>query len=432
MKPDLKPDERKLARDALLEIITEHRSLSHLKTTLTPFAQSLCFGVCRQYIRLDTLAKHLLKKPPKKQIIWVTLLLGLYQLRELNRPEYATVHETVALLDTPKTAWAKPLVNAVLRRYCREKEALNTELQHNPLYHTSYPRWLLKRIQKAWPNHWEDLIESSNMHPPMSLRVNARHTTTHAYQAQLQHDHITATPIPYTQQGLVLSTPTDVHTLPGFKAGDVSVQDGAAQLAVSLLALKPGLRLLDACAAPGGKTCHILETEPKLAACIALDSDSRRQKRTQENLTRLGLQAQVMTGNAEKPDTWWDGQPFDRILLDAPCSATGVIRRHPDIKLLRTPEDITAIVKLQALMLEALWPLLTPGGLLVYATCSILPEENEEQIARFMKLHADCMLPDEPAPFGHPTGHGLQILPGEHTMDGFFYSVLRKQSTLVL
>ncbi|MDF1683247.1 MAG: 16S rRNA (cytosine(967)-C(5))-methyltransferase RsmB [Legionellaceae bacterium] len=429
--PNQNQNERKLALTALCEVLGDGHSLSHLKTELTPFSKALCFGVCRQYFRLDALAKQLLKKPPKNLNIWLTLLMGLYQLRELDLPEYAVVHETVALLNTKKTTWAKSLINAVLRRYCREKEALDKQAESNANFRYNYPAWLLKRIQKAWPDHWEAIINGSDAHPPMSLRVNNQRTSFESYQEQLQHSNISATPITHTTHGLVLDTPCDVFDLPGFKAGDVSIQDGAAQLAAGLLELKPGLRVLDACCAPGGKTCHILETEPELDACIALDIEPKRLTRTRENLTRLGFdtRAEIIAGDAQNTGTWWDGVLFDRILLDAPCSATGVIRRHPDIKLLRTPAEVQAITKTQAALLEALWPLLAPGGVFVYATCSILPEENEHQIANFIKHHVDCELSTKPQHWGHDTGFGWQIFPGEASMDGFFYSVLHKKSS---
>jgi len=421
-------NERKLALQALHEVLGDGRSLSHIKTELTPFAKVLCFGVCRHYFQLDALAKHLLKKSPKNLDIWLALLMGLYQIRALDLPDYAVVHETVALLNTKKTTWAKSLINAVLRRYCREKTDLDNQIKNNPDFRYGYPAWLLERVQQAWPHHWEAILHASDVHPPMSLRVNAQHTSAETYQTQLQHLNIHAQPIAHTTHGLVLDKPCDVYDLPGFKTGDVSVQDGAAQLAATLLELKPGLRVLDACCAPGGKTCHILETEPELETFVALDIEPKRLTRTRENLTRLGLTARVMSGDAEHPHAWWDGVLFDRILLDAPCSATGVIRRHPDIKLLRTPEEVNAITTTQHALLEALWPLLAPGGIFVYATCSILPEENEQHIARFTACHADCNVSSETKPWGHATGHGWQILPGEASMDGFFYSVLRKSA----
>lgn len=421
-------NERQLALIALREILGDGHSLSHLKTELTPFAQVLCFGVCRYYFRLNALAQHLLKKSPKNLDIWLTLLMGLYQIRELDLPEYAVVHETVALLNTKKTTWAKSLINAALRRYCREKEELNQQLENNLDFRYNYPTWLLERLRKAWPDHWEAMIHESDAHPPMSLRINKQHNTAESYQKQL-HDHgIAASLIQHTTHGLVLDKPCNVFDLPGFKAGEVSVQDGAAQLAAELLDLKPDLRVLDACCAPGGKTCHILETESNLKACVALDIEPKRLTRTRENLARQGFETRthIVAGDAQTPNSWWDGVLFDRILLDAPCSATGVIRRHPDIKLLRTSEEVQSITQTQKKLLEALWPLLAPGGVLVYATCSILPEENEQQIAAFVQRHVDCQPSLEKKSWGYATGYGWQIFPGDASMDGFFYSVLHK------
>ncbi|MCL5272867.1 MAG: methyltransferase domain-containing protein, partial [Gammaproteobacteria bacterium] len=227
-------------------------------------------------------------------------------------------------------------------------------------------------------------------------------------------------------EGITLDSPCDVHDLPGFSEGLISVQDGAAQLAASLLSLKPGLRVLDACCAPGGKTCHILESEAELLECVALDVDAKRLKRVKENLSRLDLETTLVQGDALVPQTWWDGQLFDRILLDAPCSATGVIRRHSDIKLLRTNEEVLAVSDIQKSMLNVMWPLLAPGGLMVYATCSVIAEENELQIAAFLASHPDCRIKQDHQIWGRATGHGQQILPGEQGMDGFFYSVLIK------
>ena len=260
----------------------------------------------------------------------------------------------------------------------------------------------------------------------MTLRVNLKKNSRADSLHALQQAEIEAYAHPVAPEGITLASPCDVRQLPGFAEGCISVQDAAAQLAVSLLALKPGLRLLDACCAPGGKTCHILETEPLLAACVALDVDAKRLIRVQENLTRLNLQATLLQGDASTPTTWWDGQLFERILLDAPCSATGVIRRHSDIKLLRTPEEIATVTKTQHTLLNSLWPLLAKDGLLVYATCSVMPAENERQIADFIAANPDCKVLHGDWSWGRATGHGQQILPGEQGMDGFFYTVLLK------
>jgi 16S rRNA (cytosine967-C5)-methyltransferase len=227
--------------------------------------------------------------------------------------------------------------------------------------------------------------------------------------------------------GIVLENACDVKQLPGFADGVVSVQDSAAQLAVVLLDLQPNQRVLDACAAPGGKTCHVLETEPELAHVLALDRDAVRLGRIRENLERLGLTAQLREGDASDPRQWWDGTPYDRILLDAPCSATGVIRRHPDIKLLRKAADIAPLARRQQTLMARLWPLLAPGGMLVYATCSVLKQENELNVEHFLATHGDARERPIAAPWGHAGVCGRQILPGEAGMDGFFYACLVKE-----
>lgn len=425
----MKKNERLLALHILTQLLQEQIPLSYLLQTtvnVTPLTQEICFGVCRQYFRLELIADSLLTKRPKSLEVWLILLIGLYQLYYLRIPDYAVVQETVALLVKINKTWAKGLVNAVLRTFCREQATRLASLQNNDAFIANHPSWLIKRLRHDYPDEWQTIMQANDQHPPMSLRVNNQQTSAVAYLAQLAEEDILGFTHPFAPQGITLNTACDVHNLPGFAVGHVSVQDIAAQLAVSLLDLKPGLRLLDACCAPGGKTCHILESQPALSACVALDIEQKRLERVQENLNRLHLDATLIKGDALYPATWWDGIPFDRILLDAPCSATGVIRRHPDIKLLRTAAEITAIAKVQRALLHALWPLLLPGGILVYATCSILQEENEQQIADFVANQANCQVLSEEKLWGHATGHGWQILPGENTMDGFFYSVLKK------
>lgn len=425
----MKKNERLQALNILITLLQEKTPLLHLMqatSALSPLSKELCFGVCRHYYRLEALANCLLTKRPKQIDIWICLLMGLYQLHYLRIPDYAVVKETVGLLTPIKKPWAKGLVNAVLRSYCREQEAVIARLTDNTAFIYGHPDWLVKRIQQAWPDHWQALLQANDLHPPMSLRINCARTNVPDYMIRLQTAGIDARLHHHAPNGITLTSPCDVHELPGFADGDVSVQDEAAQLATSLLALKPGLRLLDACCAPGGKTCHILETQPDLSTCVALDIEKSRLARVQDNLTRLHLHATLIQGDGLQPQTWWDGVPFDRILLDAPCSATGVIRRHPDIKLLRTDAEITAVAQLQHDLLHALWPLLAPGGIMVYATCSIMPEENEQQIARFIASHPNCQFLNSEKPWGHSTGHGWQILPGENNMDGFFYSVVQK------
>ena len=425
----MKKNERLEALHILVSVVQNKTPLLHslhAEKTHSPLTKALCFGVCRQFYRLEALADCLVKKRPKQMDVWLCLLMGIYELHYLRTPDYAVVKETVGLLTRIKKMWAKGLVNAVLRSYCREQEELLTQVADSPAFLYGHPDWFLKRVQADWPHHWAMILKANDEHPPMSLRVNAARGQTLDYLARLNEAGLHATAHCEAPQGLILTTPCDVHDLPGFDEGDVSVQDIAAQLAAPLLDLKPGLRVLDACCAPGGKTCHMLETEPHLASVVALDIEQTRLTRVNENLKRLHLKAVLLQGDGLKPEAWWDGVLFDRILLDAPCSATGVIRRHPDIKLLRSSDEITEVAHVQEALLKALWPLLAPNGRLVYATCSIMPQENEHQLARFVAQQADCEVVTEAHAWGHATGHGWQILPGEQGMDGFFYGVLRK------
>jgi 16S rRNA (cytosine967-C5)-methyltransferase len=261
----------------------------------------------------------------------------------------------------------------------------------------------------------------------MVLRVNLARQSRDAYAGRLAAAGLAGVPVAGVASALRLEAPVDVQRLPGFDAGDVSVQDGAAQLAAWLLEVEPGMRVLDACAAPGGKTGHILEQQPRLQRLVALDADRDRLQQVRDNLDRLGLAADLITGDAGRPEPWWDGRGFDRILLDAPCSATGVIRRHPDIKVLRRAEDIDTLAAQQRRILEALWPLLVPGGMLLYATCSILHAENTRQVEGFLRDHPDACERRIEAGWGHAGAHGLQLLPGENGMDGFFYARLDKR-----
>ncbi len=425
----MKKNERLQALGILLKLVQDKVPLAQLLRAtdgLSPFVKEICFGVCRHYYRLQVLADCLVRKRPKEVEIWLVLLVGLYQLHFMHKPEYAVVKETVALLEPLKKIWAKGLVNAVLRTFCREQATVLARLQDNDHFIYGHPSWFIQRLKTDWPQDWQNVLQANDEHPPMSLRVNQRRVQRSQYLTHLEAMGISARPQTYSSVGLNLEVACDVHDLPGFGTGDVSVQDESAQLAVTLLALEPGLRVLDACCAPGGKTCHIVEAEPKLAECVAIDVDENRLQLVSENLSRLHLQASLRQADALKPETWWDGSLFDRILLDAPCSATGVIRRHPDIKLLRSETDISKVVDLQFRLLHSLWPLLAPGGLLVYATCSVLSAENEQQIAHFIAQQADCQCIAADKPWGRSTDHGWQILPTAAHGDGFFYSVLKK------
>ncbi|TRO42521.1 16S rRNA (cytosine(967)-C(5))-methyltransferase RsmB [Pseudomonas sp. ALS1279] len=392
-------------------------------------AQDLAFGAARWQPRLQLLADKLLEKPFKAadKDVEALLLIGLYQLLHSRIPEHAAIGETVGCAGALKKPWAKGLLNAVLRRAQREHEALFAELDRDPVLHTAHPRWLQKQLKAFWPEHWQAICAANNAHPPLILRVNRRHGSRDAYLTELRDAGIDAEPCTFSRDGVRLLQPCDVTTLPGFKEGRVSVQDEAAQLAADLLELAPGQRVLDACAAPGGKTCHLLEVEPGLGEVVAVDLEAKRLARVRENLDRLHLEATLIAADGRATGAWWDGQPFQRILLDAPCSATGVIRRHPDIKLTRKPEDIPALAQLQGELLDALWPTLAPGGILLYATCSVLPTENSETIAAFLARTPDAQEVAIAGEFGLQPAHGRQLLPQLDGHDGFYYAKLFKR-----
>jgi 16S rRNA (cytosine967-C5)-methyltransferase len=392
------------------------------------FTQDLAFGTARWQPRLSALAAKLLQKPFKAADadVEALLLVGLYQLLYTRVPAHAAIGETVGCADKLKKPWAKALLNAVLRRAQRESEALLAELEHDPVVRTAHPRWLQKSLKAFWPQQWEAICAANNAHPPMILRVNRRHHTRDAYLDLLSEAGITARACVYSRDGIILDAATDVRSLPGFAEGWISVQDEAAQLAADLLDLAPGQRVLDACCAPGGKTCHILEAEPALAGVVAVDLEAKRLVRVRENLERLGLSAELIAADGRDTATWWDGKPFQRILLDAPCSATGVIRRHPDIKLTRQPDDIAALALLQGELLDALWKTLEVGGILLYATCSTLPTENTEVIEAFLARTPGARELDLATAAGIKQPHGRQLLAQEGGHDGFYYAKLIK------
>ncbi|QXH62057.1 16S rRNA (cytosine(967)-C(5))-methyltransferase RsmB [Pseudomonas azerbaijanorientalis] len=392
------------------------------------FTQDLAFGTARWQPRLSALAAKLLQKPFKAADadVEALLLVGLYQLLYTRVPAHAAIGETVGCADKLKKPWAKALLNAVLRNAQRESETIFAELERDPVVRTAHPRWLQKSLKAFWPEQWEAICAANNAHPPMILRVNRRHHSRDAYLGLLTDAGIAATPCVYSRDGIVLEAAADVRSLPGFGEGWISVQDEAAQLAADLLDLAPGQRVLDACCAPGGKTCHILEAEPKLAGVVAVDLEAKRLVRVRENLERLKLSAELIAADGRDTQAWWDGKPFQRILLDAPCSATGVIRRHPDIKLTRQPDDIAALALLQGELLDAMWNTLEVGGILLYATCSTLPTENTEVIEAFLARTPGARELDLATAAGIKQPHGRQLLAQEGGHDGFYYAKLIK------
>lgn len=425
-------DLRAIAARIIAELLEQNGSLSGLLEDQAAlpdreraWLQALCFEVMRAYPLLAGMIKPLLEKPLKArdQDIYALLLIGACQLLRMRVAEHAAINETVDACTVLRKGWAKGLVNGVLRQFQRRRAELEKSL--SPAARVEHPEWLWQAIRRQWPEQASAIIAANNMHPPLCLRVNRRHGTREAYLARLQAAGIAARPCEHAPDGLWLESPVPVTALPGFDDGDASVQDESAQLAALLLPARPGARVLDACAAPGGKTGHWLEIEPALAL-TALDIDAGRLVRIEENLERLGLAASVCTGDLAFPAEWWEGDNFDAILLDAPCSGTGVIRRHPDIKLLRRQASIAELVEEQRVLLRSAWSLLAPGGVLLYATCSILPEENADVVREFLAETADAReLPIEAA-WGVATDPGRQVLPDVAGGDGFYYARLQK------
>lgn len=387
--------------------------------------QELCFGVCRWFHRYNALLRLLLKEPlkAKDSDLQALLLIGLYQMDKLRIPDHA-LSDTVDAARQLGKPWATKLINGVLRHFQRNREALLTQVEALPAQAHSHPNWLYKAIVQHWPEQAHQILAANNAHPPLVLRLAPGQNLGH-YQQRLQQRGIDALPGSIAHDSLILVKATDVTQLPGFSEGQVSVQDQATQLAASLLPLAPRQRVLDCCSAPGGKTLHLLQREPSLQL-TALDADARRLQRVKENLARGQVSARVLCGDASQPASWWDGQAFDQILLDAPCSATGVIRRHPDIKLLRKPDDIAKLAQLQRQILAAVWPLLAVGGHLLYATCSIIPAENADQMADFFAQHTDAEEVILAGPWGQACAHGRQLLPGPEDTDGFYYCLIKK------
>ncbi|MGB4246601.1 MAG: 16S rRNA (cytosine(967)-C(5))-methyltransferase RsmB [Pseudohongiellaceae bacterium] len=390
--------------------------------------QEICFGTCRWYFHLEAILRQLITKPLKEKDtdLRCLLLIGIYQLHYLRVPEYAVVNETVAATLAIEKGWAKGLVNGVLRTFLRERDALVEKANAAQESRYAHPLWLIKQLKAAWPDHWESVLAANNLHPPMTLRVNLSRTTRGDYLSMLAEAQIGARAGALADSSIYLDAPCPVDALPGFREGMVSVQDEASQLIPSLLDLQPGLSVLDACAAPGGKTCHILESVRSLSRVLAVDNDARRLERLRENLDRLTLSADIAVGDAGDLPGWWDGEPFDRILLDAPCSATGIIRRHPDIKLLRRAEDVVKLHRIQSTLLESLWKTLKPGGLLLYSTCSVLPEENNAIVAAFLAATPDAKHEAIQGEWGVECALGRQLLPHPDGNDGFYYALLRK------
>lgn len=388
--------------------------------------QEICFGVLRHLPLLDFVCQQLMAKPLIKQLrpLQFLIYVGIYQLKFLRIPDHAAVGETVEAARYLKGQSMTKLINGVLRSVQRKPELFDVSQAPLPVQ-TNHPSWLVNSLQQAYPQQWQQVLTANQQKAPLWLRVNVQRCSIKEFCQALTAEGIEfSQPEPSLPQAILLAQATDVVLLPGYLDGWFAVQDLAAQYAAVFLAPENGEHILDACCAPGGKTGHILEIAPK-AQVLALDKDAKRLDRVRDNLARLGHQAEIKAADAATPRQWWDGQPFDRILLDVPCSATGVIRRHPDIRWLRKAADIAALATLQQQILIQIWPLLKPGGTLLYATCSVLPAENQLQISQFLAHHPDA----EAVALGAGINNSqMQILPGEQQADGFFYAKLSKKA----
>ncbi|SMG61282.1 16S rRNA (cytosine(967)-C(5))-methyltransferase RsmB [Cedecea sp. NFIX57] len=421
---------RSLAAQTIEQVVEQGQSLSNVLPGVQQkvsdkdraLLQELCFGVLRTLPQLDWLVGKLMSRPMtgKQRTIHYLIMVGIYQLLYTRIPAHAALAETVEGAIAIKRQAFKGLINGVLRQFQRQQESLMAEAaKHESRF--LHPTWLLQRLKKAYPDRWESIVDANNQRPPMWLRVNRQHHTREAWMALLAEAGLEGHIHSKYQDAVRLDSPAPVQALPGFEQGWVTVQDASAQGSVDLLDPQNGDTILDLCAAPGGKTTHILEAAPN-AKVMAVDVDAQRLKRVHENLERLGMQAEVKQGDGRFPSQWCGDTKFDRILLDAPCSATGVIRRHPDIKWLRRDRDIVELVALQKEILDAIWPHLKTGGTLVYATCSILPDENKDQVSAFLARHTDAKLVET----GDERTPGIQNLPAADDGDGFYYAKLIK------
>jgi 16S rRNA (cytosine967-C5)-methyltransferase len=399
---------------ALQGLLSRHSSLSPQQRAA---AQDMSYGTLRFYGQLHAILDLLLQKPVQDAAVRALLLVALYQLQYSRSAEHAVVDHAVRAAETLKKPWAKGLVNAVLRNFLRQRPSLLEQAAASEEGRYSHPQWWIDKLRRQHPKDWSTLLETNNQHPPMTLRVNGRVTSAEAYLDLLHQQCIEGQKV--GENAILLDQPVPVDKLPGFGEGMASVQDAGAQFAARLLDVADGMRVLDACAAPGGKAAHLLELAR--IELTALDSDPERLKKIEQTLRRLRLEAHCLAGNAARPEEWWDGKPFQRILADVPCSASGVVRRHPDIKWLRREADIAAFAAQQAEILDALWRVLGSGGKLLYATCSVFAEENQQQIAQFLVRHEDAQC----LPLSLPTAKDGQLTPNlQH--DGFYYALLLK------
>jgi 16S rRNA (cytosine967-C5)-methyltransferase len=410
-------------------------SLAAVPGDLRPGVQALVFQALRWLGRAEALRRQLARRTPAPQVdaLLCTALALAWRTDDAPYEPFTLVNQAVeAAKRNPATRMQAAFVNACLRRFLREHDALVAATDDEPVAHWNHPRWWIERLKRDHPRDWEDILAADNTQPPLSLRVNRRRASVADYRARLAAIGIGAHPV--GEDGLVLECAVPVHQLPGFAEGHASVQDAAAQMAAPLLlqglpeaadGLRP--RVLDACAAPGGKTAHLLERAD--LDVTAIDIDPARATRIGQTLARLGLSAHVLAADASRPAQWWDGRPFDAILLDAPCTASGIVRRHPDVRWLRRESDVAQLAIIQANLLAVLWPLVAPGGRLLYCTCSVFRAEGEAQMQTFLAHNKDAVMLRSPGhlkPQSGANGHALPDNPsGDH--DGFFYALLHKR-----
>ena len=429
------PGPREIALQVMLQLLERGRSLDDIFASSwyrglagdardLALSRELAFGLCRWYLPLTSILENRLDKPlrARDRDVELMLLLGLYQLLVMRTPAHAAVNESVALARRRRKTWAGGLINAVLRGVIRDR----VELDDDP--GRAYPAWMRQRISEDWPAAAPAIMAAGNARAPMTLRVDIASVSREAFLAQLESSQIEATAHEIVPGAVNLARPCAVDSIPGFAEGRASVQDAAAQLAAPLLDCAPGMHVLDACAAPGGKSAQLLQATAGLRL-DALDLDAQRLERVAQNLRRIGAEAKLVCGDAAAPDDWYDGEAYERVLVDAPCSASGVIRRHPDIRLLRCESDIIPLVERQRLILDACWQLLKPGGKLLYSTCSIFRAENELQVDAFLRRHADALeIPLLEQGWGQQRQPGRQVFSGEHDMDGFYYALLQRKA----
>ena len=440
------PSSRFVALSILQQVLIRGRSLStcrsytdSLDSRERSFVMELVNGVLRWRWKLERILSCLLKKPLKQkdQDVQVLLMIALYELTELSSAEYAVVNEAVQLSRDTGKSWASGLTNGVLRSFIRDKENILSKAGKEELADYSHPVWLIELLKKDWPDQWQSILRSNNVRPPLWLRINQIQNDAVTYR-KLLDDVAESTTHPYARQALKLESGVDVRLLPGFEQGMLSVQDAGAQLAAEVLDVRPGIRVLDLCAAPGGKTCHLLEMETQIKKLVAVEIEEDRMQRVRENIDRLQLnksktEIELIVGDSCNATQWWDGERFDRILVDAPCSATGVIRRHPDIKSLRREQDLESLVETQQRILQQAVQMLMPDGLLLYVTCSVLKRENEGQIETLLSNRDDVIEEIIDAQWGTKRTHGRQLLvdDGDNDTDGFYYACLRKTQDAV-